>query len=370
MKKATRSSASHYKPDSNGIKGRKRPPSVPVRVRDESEPPQKLEALSSSGPQRLHKVLALAGLGSRREMETLIESGRVTVNGEPAQLGMSVGPEDVIRLDKRPVRLPKGEQMPRMLLYHKLEGEIVSRDDPENRASVFEKLPRLRGAKWVAVGRLDFNTCGLLIFTTSGDLANHFMHPRYEVEREYAVRVLGELNEEQLHQLTEGIALDDGVASFDVIQDRGGEGVNHWYQVILREGRKREVRRLFEVLGLQVSRLMRVRFGPVNLPARLKRGQMLELSPKEVRGVLEWAGLEAPQAQQRQLTKREQEQAGKAFTPKVRKPGVRTGEAARTGASSTAATPRTTSSARRGVSAEGFSATTRQRRSDRNRGRG
>jgi 23S rRNA pseudouridine2605 synthase len=374
MKKTTRSSAPSYKPDSNATKGRKRPSATPVRIREDSEPAPvaELSALLT-GPQRLHKVLALAGLGSRREMETLIESGRITVNGEPAQLGMSVGPDDVVRLDRRPVRLPKIDQMPRILLYHKLEGEIVSRDDPEHRASVFEKLPHLRGAKWVAVGRLDFNTCGLLIFTTSGELANHFMHPRYEVEREYAVRVLGELTEGQLHQLTEGIELDDGVANFDVIQDRGGEGANHWYQVILREGKKREVRRLFEALGMQVSRLMRVRFGPVNLPARLKRGQMLELPPKEVAAVLEWAGLAVPKTQQRQLSAREKEQVGKSFKPKVRaledplakKPAARrpAGKTSATRASSARTAPAK-------PAAGGFDPATKQRRSDRNRNRG
>lgn len=365
MKKTTRSSAPSYKADSTAAKGRKRPSATPVRIREEGEAALAVNASSSSsGPQRLHKVLALAGLGSRREMEVLIESGRVTVNGEPAQLGMSVKPEDVIRLDRRPVRLPKADQMPRILLYHKLEGEIVSRDDPNHRASVFEKLPPLRGSKWVAVGRLDFNTCGLLIFTTSGELANHFMHPRYEVEREYAVRVLGELTEGQLHQLTDGIELDDGMANFDVIQDRGGEGVNHWYQVILREGKKREIRRLFEALGMQVSRLMRVRFGPVNLPARLKRGQMLELPPKEVAEVMEWAGLALPKTQQRQLSPREKEQMGKAFKPKAR--AIQSPLAKR---SATRRAPGRTSPVKPAAS-DGFNPATKQRRSDRNRNRG
>ncbi|MGQ0441939.1 MAG: 23S rRNA pseudouridine(2605) synthase RluB [Methylophilaceae bacterium] len=269
--------------------------------------------------QRLHKLLAFAGLGSRREMEKLIESGRVTVNGKLAVVGAGVTPHDVVRVDSRPVRLSFQPELPQVLIYHKPEGEIVSADDPEGRTSVFDKLPRVKGAKWIAIGRLDINTSGLLIFTTSGELANHFMHPRYEVEREYAVRIFGELTEGQMLQLTQGIELEDGPAAFDVISPQGGEGANHWYQVILREGRNREVRRLFEAFQLPVSRLMRVRFGPVNLPPRVKRGQMLKLEPKEVISILEWAGLEAPKAPLRQLSQREKDKATTVFTPKQRK---------------------------------------------------
>jgi 23S rRNA pseudouridine2605 synthase len=177
----------------------------------------------------------------------------------------------------------------------------------------------VRGAKWIAIGRLDLNTSGLLIFTTSGELANHFMHPRYGVEREYAVRIFGELTDEQLAQLRVGIELDDGPANFDIINPQGGEGSNHWYQVVLTEGRNREVRRLFEAFLAPVSRLMRVRFGPVNLPPRLKRGMMLELSPKEVVGLLEWAGLQTPSGPMRQLTTREKDKLGTAFTPKPKR---------------------------------------------------
>ena len=313
-----------------------------------------------AAPQRLQKVLALSGLGSRRDMEALIESGRVTVNGQPAKLGISVTASDIVRIDKRVVRLQTEPQLPRVLIYHKLEGEIVSQDDPEKRATVFEKLPRIRGAKWVSIGRLDINTSGLMIFTTSGELANHFMHPRYEVEREYAVRIMGELSEGQLLQLTQGIELDDGIAAFDVIQDRGGEGSNHWYQVILREGRNREVRRLFEALGLMVSRLMRVRFGPVSLPARLKRGQMLALEDKQVRELLGWAGLQVPRggSQQRKMTEREKELASKPFTPKSRP------------AAKEPAAERKPQQPRKAGWAKAFNPATRQRRSDRNRGRG
>lgn len=269
--------------------------------------------------QRLHKLLALAGLGSRRDMEELIVSGRVTVNGKVATVGMGVTEHDVVRLDSRPLRLPFEAELPQVLIYHKPEGEIVSQDDPEGRASVFDKLPKIKHGKWIAIGRLDMNTSGLLIFTTSGELANHFMHPRYEVEREYAVRIFGELTEGQMAQLKEGIELEDGPANFDSIIPQGGEGANHWYQVILREGRNREVRRLFEAFQLPVSRLMRVRFGPVNLPPRVKRGQMLKLEQKEVVGLLEWAGLPVPNAPLRQLTQREKLKATAVFTPKVRK---------------------------------------------------
>lgn len=269
--------------------------------------------------QRLHKLLALAGLGSRRDMETLIASGRVTVNGQVATVGTGVTQHDVVRLDSRPLRLQFEPELPQVLIYHKPEGEIVSQDDPEGRASVFDKLPKVKHGKWIAIGRLDMNTSGLLIFTTSGELANHFMHPRYEVEREYAVRIFGELTEGQMTQLKEGIELEDGPANFDSITPQGGEGANHWYQVILREGRNREVRRLFEAFQLPVSRLMRVRFGPVNLPPRVKRGQMLKLDQKTVVGLLEWAGLTVPSAPLKQLSQREKDKASAVFMPKVRK---------------------------------------------------
>lgn len=327
--------------------------------------------------QRLHKLLALSGLGSRREMEALIASGRITINGVTAVLGAGVVPGDVVRLDSRPLRLQFEAELPKVLIYHKPEGEIVSQDDPEKRATVFDKLPYIKGARWVAIGRLDINTSGLLIFTTSGELANRFMHPRYEVEREYAVRIFGELTEGQLLQLTQGIELDDGPARFDVIHPLGGEGANHWYKVILREGRNREVRRLFEALQLPVSRLMRVRFGPVNLPPRLKRGQMLELESKEVIGLLEWAGLEVPHTPLRQRTKREIEKASKVFTPKERKaPGAR--DSANRGITSkfvpisklTGQAKKSAAVNRRVRQTSDLNAPRMQKKSDRNRGRG
>ena len=250
--------------------------------------------------ERLQKVLAQAGVGSRREMEEWISAGRVTVNGEVAVLGMRVSEGDVVRADSRTIRFEApGSSLPRVLLYHKQEGEIVSRDDPEKRASVFDKLPKIRGMKWIAIGRLDFNTSGLLIFTSSGDLANRLMHPRFEIEREYAVRVQGSMTEDQMKQmLKEGITLDDGQVKFETLLDEGGEGYNHWYRLVLKEGRNRVVRRTFEALGLPVSRLMRVRFGIVHLPPRLKRGMLAELGPGEVTAMLDWVGMEVPPEKQ------------------------------------------------------------------------
>jgi 23S rRNA pseudouridine2605 synthase len=242
--------------------------------------------VSTSTTFKLQKLLAQKGLGSRRKMEALIAAGEVSVNGKVAIVGDRVGPEDVVRIGKRVIRLNLEESLPKVLLYHKPEGEIVSRDDPEGRPSVFDKLPHLRSSKWIAIGRLDFNTSGLLIFTTDGVLANRLMHPRFEMEREYAVRILGELTTEQMEQLTTGIELEDGVAAFSYLAEQGGEGINHWYRVILKEGKNREVRRMFEAIGLTVSRLMRVRFGPINLPPRIKRGQWLELDEKETRQLL------------------------------------------------------------------------------------
>ncbi len=242
-----------------------------------------------SGPetQKLQKLLAQAGLGSRREMEELIATGHATINGKVAHIGDRVGPEDVVRVGKRVIHSRSGKRPPRVMLYHKPEGEIVSRDDPQGRPSVFDKLPQMQASKWIAIGRLDYNTSGLLIFTTDGELANRLMHPRFEVEREYAVRIIGRLTPEHADLLTTGVKLEDGSAKFDYLSDEGGEGTNHWYRVILKEGKNREVRRMFEAVGMTVSRLMRVRFGPINLPPRLKRGRSLELNEDEVRRLLE-----------------------------------------------------------------------------------
>ncbi|MFA5825821.1 MAG: pseudouridine synthase [Gallionellaceae bacterium] len=251
--------------------------------------------------ERLQKLLAQAGIGSRREMEEWISAGRVTLNGEVATLGMRAVAGDVVCADKRVIYV-KGQAaqgLPRVLLYHKQEGEIVSRDDPKSRSSVFDNLPKLRGQKWIAIGRLDFNTSGLLIFTTSGELANRLMHPRFEVEREYAVRVQGQMTSEQMRQMTkEGLELEDGLVRFEKLSDEGGEGFNHWYRLVLKEGRNRVVRRTFEALGLTVSRLMRVRFGIVNLPPSIKRGKMAELGEGEVTMIMDWVGLSTEAVEQ------------------------------------------------------------------------
>ncbi|NYT63068.1 pseudouridine synthase [Alcaligenaceae bacterium] len=240
---------------------------------------------------KLHKVLADAGVGSRREMEELIIAGRVSVNGEPAHIGQRVGANDQVRVNGRPVTRPSALKPPRIILYHKPAGEIVSHDDPEGRATVFARLPKMRVGKWLSVGRLDLNTEGLLILTTSGELANRLTHPRYGAEREYAVRVLGELGEEQRNSLLKGIQLEDGMAQFGMLEYLGGEGSNRWYRVTLKEGRNREVRRMFEAAGVTVSRLIRTRFGEVVLPRNLRRGRWEELDASIVTALMLQLGL-------------------------------------------------------------------------------
>jgi 23S rRNA pseudouridine2605 synthase len=253
--------------------------------------PARQGAAPAGARERLQKVMARSGHGSRRNIEILIAQGHISINGQVAKLGDQVAPGDRVLLDNRPLRLKYGQDLPKVLLYHKQEGEICTRDDPEGRPTVFDKLPRVHGGRWVAVGRLDFNTSGLLVFTTDGELANNLMHPRFEVEREYAVRLLGELSAEQHQQLVNGVTVDDEPCKFEALEDRGGEGSNHWYHVILREGKNREVRKMFEAVGMAVSRLMRVRFGQIMLPPRLKRGMMMELPEEEVEQILSWAGV-------------------------------------------------------------------------------
>ena len=251
----------------------------------------------SEPTEKLQKVLAQRGFGSRRLMEEWIRAGRVKVNGVTAGLGARVGRADAIEVDGGPVLAQGGaNRLPRVLLYHKPEGEIVSREDPAGRESVFDRLPPLRGSKWLAVGRLDFNTSGLLVLTDSGDLANRMAHPRYGLAREYAVRVRGRVTPPQMDALTRGVALEDGAARLESIEEQGGEGANRWYRVVLHEGRNRIVRRMFEALDLTVSRLMRVRFGPVGLPPRLTRGRVHELAPHEVRELLIAVGVTPPES--------------------------------------------------------------------------
>lgn len=268
-------------------------------------------------PERLQKVLAQVGIGSRREIEEWIVAGRISVNGEPAVLGQKIGPGDRVKCNGKLVQLRFSARTPRVLMYHKPEGEIVSREDPEGRPTVFERLPILRKGRWIAVGRLDFNTSGLLLFTNDGTVANRLMHPRYELEREYAVRLLGQLTDEQIESLKAGVQLEDGLARFTTLSDQGGEGVNHWYKVTLSEGRNREVRRMFEAVGLTVSRLMRVRYGPVTLPSRLKRGMWMEMPEAEV---CELAGLPKPQGQAPRPGERERKIRIHRTTPRERNP--------------------------------------------------
>ena len=271
--------------------------------------------------ERIQKVLAEAGHGSRREIEEWVVAGRVSVNGEPSFLGQKIGPGDRVKVNGKLISLRFAQEQkkrgPRVLVYHKPEGEIVSKDDPEGRPSVFDRLPAINKGRWIAIGRLDFNTSGLLLFTDNGDLANRMMHPRYEIEREYAVRLLGELTEEQIKQLTDGITLEDGPAKFASLVDRGGEGSNHWYHVTLSEGRNREVRRMFEAIGLTVSRLMRVRYGKVELPSRLKRGMYEEMSPDQV------ALLTGVPQEKRQISPEEKRRNANSRGPRSTKPHLK-----------------------------------------------
>jgi len=234
---------------------------------------------------KLHKVLAQSGVGSRREMEDLILAGRVSVNGEPAHLGQRILPTDQIRVNGKLIKRRLRPAQPRVLAYHKPTGEVVSFKDPQGRPTVFQHLPKLQGAKWTAVGRLDINTEGLLLFTTSGDLANRLMHPSYGAQREYAVRVLGELDAAAREKLLSGVEIGDGPAKFLSLDEAGGEGANRWWRVVIAEGRNREVRRMFEAVGLTVSRLIRVRYASVVLPAGLRRGDFVELDKAAVQAL-------------------------------------------------------------------------------------
>jgi 23S rRNA pseudouridine2605 synthase len=249
--------------------------------------------------ERLQKLLARIGLGSRREIEDWIRQGRVTVNRQPAELGVQVGIRDRIQIDGKPVRLAQDVMRPvrRVLLYHKPVGELTTRSDPERRPTVFQNLPAVKGSRWISVGRLDLNTSGLLLLTTDGELANRLMHPSHELEREYAVRVFGEVGADVLKHLMDGVELEDGPAHFTRIREAGGSGVNHWYHVVIREGRNREVRRLWEHVGIKVSRLIRIRFGPVSLPRALRPGRYIELKEGAVNALLEASGIRAAVAE-------------------------------------------------------------------------
>jgi len=243
--------------------------------------------------ERIQKVLANAGLGSRRQLEVWIKEGRVKVNGRLAVIGEKISERDKIHLDGKPVRLNKvSPTSVKIIAYYKPAGEICTRDDPERRKTIFESLPKPGRGRWINIGRLDINTTGLLLLTNNGEIANHFMHPSKNIEREYAVRVLGKATDRQLAVLKEGIMLDDGIAGFSEIVDAGGEGVNHWYHVIITEGRNREVRRLWESQGLKVARLIRVRYGSYVLPRKKRPGQFWDLSGQEIDQLLQDAGVD------------------------------------------------------------------------------
>ena len=291
---------------------RNAPPTEPIRFADvisgqfdadeESPevPPLKRVLLPEADSPKLHKVLAQAGLGSRLEMEQLILQGRISVNNEPAHIGQRIQYGDQVKINGKPIRYRIAPPPPRVIAYHKPVGEVVTHDDPQNRPTVFRKLPRLQQGKWQSVGRLDLNTEGLLLFSSSGDLANQLMHPRFGLEREYAVRVLGALDAEEKKRLLEGVRLDDGMAQFGTIEEGGGEGSNHWYRVTISEGRNREVRRLFESVGHAVSRLIRIRYGAMVLPRGLKRGAWMELDERDINALFQASGGGAPRPQQQQ----------------------------------------------------------------------
>jgi 23S rRNA pseudouridine2605 synthase len=260
----------------------------------EDAAPLKRVLLPQAESPKLHKVLAQSGLGSRIEMERLIADGQVSVNQEPAHVGQRVQFGDQIKVNGKLVKVRIAPPAPRVIAYHKPAGEVVTHDDPQNRPTVFRRLPRLYQGKWQSVGRLDLNTEGLLLLTSSGELANQLMHPRFGLEREYAVRSLGKLSNEQKQSLLDGITLEDGLAQFGSIEEGGGEGSNCWYRVTISEGRNREVRRMFEAVGHAVSRLIRIRYGAMVLPRGLKRGAFVELREYDIRALMQAAGAKAP----------------------------------------------------------------------------
>lgn len=267
--------------------------------------PENSELASQPKPgEKLQKVLARAGLGSRREMERWIEAKRVVVDGKAATLGDRVDGRAKITVDGKPLAAPSGEET-RCILYHKPTGEVCTRKDPQGRRTVFERLPKLKSGRWISIGRLDYNTSGLLLFSTDGELANSLMHPSANIEREYMVRVMGEVDDDMLQRMTEGVMLEDGVAKFADIQVGGGHGINRWFYVVLMEGRNREVRRLWESQGLTVSRLKRVRYGDVFIPSKVKQGQWVELERKEIKSLYRMAGLQIKDVKRNTMQERQ-----------------------------------------------------------------
>lgn len=260
--------------------------------------------------ERIQKLLARAGYGSRREIERWIEQGLITVNGRPARLGDLAGLDDRLTLRGEPVVLRRVQQFkPRVIAYHKVEGEVCTERDPEGRPTIFRNLPRMRTSRWISVGRLDINTTGLLLLTNDGELANRLMHPSYGLERQYMTRVLGQVDDAMLQRLRTGVELEDGLARFDQVVVGGGSGANRWFRVSLREGRKREVRRLWESQGVRVSRLSRVRYGPVRLERSLRPGRWRELRADELSALYGAVGLDPP-ATARQRNRRSRRGGG------------------------------------------------------------
>jgi 23S rRNA pseudouridine2605 synthase len=326
MTSKSRGNSSDDKPKARASKPQSRKPKPlaakrPVTAPDAAPRAERVTAdpalAAPPSGEKLQKVLARSGLASRREIERWIEAGRVTVNGKAARLGDRVGTRDRLALDGNPVE-PAPAQEARCILYHKPQGEVCSRNDPEGRRTVFEHLPRLKTGRWISIGRLDFNTSGLLLFTTDGELANALMHPSSNIEREYMVRVMGDVQEEMLQRMLDGVMLEDGIARFTDIQEMAGEGINRWFCVVLMEGRNREVRRLFESQGLTVSRLKRVRYGEVFIPSKVKQGQWVELERAEVKSLYRMASL-APKEMQR-VTVKERETMERQFNKRSKRP--------------------------------------------------
>jgi 23S rRNA pseudouridine2605 synthase len=259
-----------------------------------------LDKISQDGPERIQKLLARAGIGSRREIEGWMEAGRLMVNGQPVAPGQKATVEDRFELDGKRLEVSAAaEVMRRVLIYNKPEGEVTTRKDPEGRPTVFDRLPRLKEHRWISIGRLDINTTGLVLFTTDGELANRLMHPSNQIDREYAVRIFGEVDDAMIERLLQGVLLEDGMAKFTDISPAGGSGINRWFHVTLLEGRNREVRRLWESQGVRVSRLKRVRYGPIFLPSRLTVGKWEELDQRAVDTLSRTVGLEAVEIPQK-----------------------------------------------------------------------
>ncbi|MDI9245259.1 23S rRNA pseudouridine(2605) synthase RluB [Marinobacter sp. CHS3-4] len=295
----------------------------PQKPRSAKKPDDQMS--ESSGPERIQKLLARAGAGSRREVEGWIEAGRLQINGEVVQPGQKATVNDRIELDGKRLEIASAAQvLRRVLIYNKPEGEVTTRRDPEGRPTVFDRLPRLPDHRWIAIGRLDINTTGLVLFTTDGELANRLMHPSRQIDREYAVRVFGEVDDAMIQRLSDGVLLDDGTAKFTDISQAGGKGINQWFHVTLMEGRNREVRRLWESQGVKVSRLKRVRYGSVFLPSRLTMGKWEELDQKAVDALSRSVGLEpvAIPAKTPSELKAHDRQRNKQAAPSRRKPGT------------------------------------------------